>query len=98
MTYHEIADLLGCTPEQARIQTMHRGLDRKKSRDGFTRVKLDSDWTGYFFTQIRAADPSLNQAIDNLQAVHAEMARDSSLSTGLDSTNGLAQFAGKSRS
>lgn len=41
MTYSEVAALLGCDGDRARIQAMQRSLDRKKSRDGLTRVKLD---------------------------------------------------------
>jgi hypothetical protein len=75
MTYGEIATLLGCTPDEARGQTMHRSLDRKKSRDGFTRVKLDSEWSVIFLAAIREADPMLNQAISHLQTIHGEMPR-----------------------
>ena len=42
MTYGEIAALLGCTAEAVRAKAVARSLDRKKSRDGLTRVKLDS--------------------------------------------------------
>jgi predicted transcriptional regulator len=75
MTYGEIAALLGCTPDEVRVQAVHRSLDRKKSRDGFTRVKLDSEWTASFFAAIRNADPMLNQAISKLRTIHGEMAR-----------------------
>lgn len=75
MTYGEIADLLGCTAEAARAQAMIRSLDRKSSRDGLTRVKLDSDWTAHFITAVRA-NPALDQAIRDLQTIRSEMARD----------------------
>ena len=76
MTYDEIADLLGCEPDQARAQSFHRSLDRKKSRDGLTRVKLDLEWAGRFVTAIRGADPVLDQAIHDLRMVAGKMARD----------------------
>jgi hypothetical protein len=76
MTYGEIAALLGCTAEAARVQVLHRSLDRKKSRDGLTRVKLDSDWTAHFVAVIRDADPALDQAIRDLYNIRSEMARD----------------------
>jgi hypothetical protein len=76
MTYGEIADLLGCTAEAARAQAMIRSLDRKSSRDGLTRVKLDSDWTGHFVAAIRDADPAADQAIRDLYTIRGEMARD----------------------
>ena len=78
MTYGEIADLLGCTAEAARAQAMIRSLDRKSSRDGLTRVKLDSDWTGHFVAAIRDADPALDEAIRDLHIIRSEMARDAS--------------------
>ena len=76
MTYGEIADLLGCTAEAARAQAMIRSLDRKSSRDGLTRVKLDSDWTAHFVAAIRDADPAVDQAIRDLHTIRGEMARD----------------------
>jgi hypothetical protein len=76
MTYDEIADLLGCEPDEARAQSIRRSLDRKKSRDGLTRVKLDLEWAGRFVAAIREADPVLDQAIHDLRAVASRMARD----------------------
>jgi hypothetical protein len=69
MTYDEIADLLGCDSDAARAQAMHRSLDRKKSRDGSTRVKLDLEWTARFIAAIREADPALDQAIRELRVM-----------------------------
>lgn len=76
MTYGELAALLGCEPNDARIQAAQRSLDRKKSRDGFTRVKLDVLLMAKFFAAVRGADAILDQAIRDLQSVHAEMKRD----------------------
>jgi hypothetical protein len=76
MTYDEIADLLGCEPDEARALAVHRSLDRKKSRDGLTRVKLDLEWAGRFVAAIRAVDPVLDQAIHDLRTVASTMARD----------------------
>ena len=76
MTYDEIAGLLGCEPDEARAQTIHRSLDRKKSRDGLTRIKLDLDWTARFVAAIREADPILDQAIHDLRMMAGQMARD----------------------
>jgi hypothetical protein len=53
MTYGEIAGLLGCEPDEARAQAVYRSLDRKRSRDGLTRVKLDLDWTAKFIAAVR---------------------------------------------
>jgi hypothetical protein len=63
MTYDEFAYLLGCATETARAQAMHRSLDRKKSRNGSTRVKLELKWTARFIAAIHGADPALDQAL-----------------------------------
>lgn len=55
MTYDEIAELIGSDADAARAQAMHRSLDRRKSRDGLTRVKLDLEWTTRFIAAIREA-------------------------------------------
>ncbi len=93
MTYDEIAGLLGCTANAARAQAVYRSLDRKKSRDGLTRVKLDSDWTAHFVAAIRDTDPALDQAIRDLQTIHSEMARDAGQIAGLEAAPDQAEFA-----
>jgi len=75
MTYDEIADLLGCDAEAARAMVIHRSLDRRKSRDGFTRTKLDLDWTARFIAAIREADPALDQAVRELRMMGDAMSR-----------------------
>lgn len=55
---------------QARAQSIHRSLARKKGRDGLTRVRLDLDWA------IRDADPALDQAIHDLRAMAGKTARE----------------------
>ncbi|QPF83036.1 hypothetical protein IC762_25310 [Bradyrhizobium genosp. L] len=75
MTYREIADMLGCDEEIARAATMQRTLDRKRSRDGLTRVKLDSELTARFIAAIRDADESLDQAVRALRNMHQTMSR-----------------------
>lgn len=76
MTYREIAELIGCRAEDARDHVLQRSLDRKRSRDGFTRAKLDAFWMAKFYATIRNADAALDQAIRDLQAVHTEMNRE----------------------
>ncbi len=75
MTYDEIAELIGSDADAARAQAMHRSLDRKKSRDGATRVKLDLEWTARFIAAIRKADPALDQAIRELRGMREAMYR-----------------------
>jgi hypothetical protein len=69
MTYREIADMLGSDTAAARAETIRRSLDRKKSRDGSTRAKLDLELTALFIATIRDADPALDQAIRNLRVL-----------------------------
>lgn len=74
MTYDELAELSGCTPAEPRMRAIHLSLDRRKSRDGATRVKLDLALTAKFFASVRDADFDLDGAIEALQATHREMA------------------------
>lgn len=55
MTYDELAELSGCTPAEPRMRAIHLSLDRRKSRDGATRVKLDLALTAKFFASVRDA-------------------------------------------
>jgi hypothetical protein len=75
MTYREIADMLGSDADAARAETIRRSLDRKKSRDGSTRAKLDLELTALFVAAIRDADPTLDQAIHDLRAMGNAMSR-----------------------
>jgi hypothetical protein len=84
MTYDELATLLGCETDEARIQVVERSLDRKKSRDGLTRAKLDVHWMAKFFAAVRDADAVLDQAIRELQMVHTDMNREGSGIAGLN--------------
>jgi hypothetical protein len=74
MTYDELAELSGCTPAEARMRAIHLSLDRRKSRDGATRVRLDLALTAKFFASVRDADFDLDGAIEALQATHRQMA------------------------
>lgn len=83
MTYHEIADMLGCDVETARTVTLQRVLDRKKSRDGMTRAKLDPELVLRFIAAIRNADPALDQAVRDLRNMHETMLRHDPADIGL---------------
>jgi hypothetical protein len=93
MTYDEIAGLLGCSADAARAKAVYRSLDRKKSRGGLTRVKLDSEWTAHFVAAIRETDPALDEAVRGLQTIHGEMARDAGQIAGLEAAPDPAGFA-----
>ena len=86
MTYDEIAGLLNCSADAARAKAVYRSLDRKKSRDGLTRVKLDADWTAYFITAVRETDPALDEAVRSLQTIRGEMTRDTGRIAGPEAT------------
>ena len=74
MTYDELAALCECTGSEARLRAIHLSLDRRKSRDRATRVKLDLALTAKFLASVREADFDLDSAIEALQATHRQMA------------------------
>ena len=73
MTYDELATLCGCSATEARMQAMHLSLDRRKSRDGNTRVKLNLALMARFFETIREAEFDLDDAITALRDAHRQM-------------------------
>lgn len=73
MTYDELATLSGCSATEARVQALHLSLDRRKSRDGNTRVKLDFALTARFFETIREGELGLDDAITALRETHRQM-------------------------
>lgn len=73
MTYEELATLNGCTAAEARVQALHLSLDRRKSRDGNTRVKLDVALIVRFFETIREGEFGLDDAITALRETHRQM-------------------------
>lgn len=74
MTYDELGRLCDCDSSEARLRAIHLSLDRRKSRDGTTRVKLDLALTAKFFASVRESDFDLDGAIEALQATHRRMA------------------------
>jgi len=56
MTYVELGSLLQCSPDDAREQAIFVQADRKKSRDGLSRVKLNAAWMELFIGQVRGVD------------------------------------------
>jgi hypothetical protein len=73
MTYDELATLSGCSAAEARMQALHLSLDRRKSRDGNTRVKLNLALMARFFETIREAEFDLDDAITALRNAHRQM-------------------------
>ncbi|MBH5399967.1 hypothetical protein HZZ13_19550 [Bradyrhizobium sp. CNPSo 4010] len=74
MTYDELGALCGCGATEARDRAIHLSLDRRRSRDGATRVKLDLALTAKFFVSVREADFDLDCAIEALHDTHRQMA------------------------
>ena len=73
MTYDELATLSGCSAAEARVQALHLLLDRRKSRDGNTRVKLNPALMARFFETVREAEFGLDDAIAALRETHRQM-------------------------
>ena len=73
MTYDELATLSGCSAAKARMQALHLSLDRRKSRDGNTRVKLNLALMARFFETVREAEFDLDDAIRALRDAHRQM-------------------------
>ncbi|KYG98077.1 hypothetical protein [Bradyrhizobium sp. DOA1] len=74
MSYDELGALCGCGAMAARDLAINLSLDRRKSRDGTTRVKLDLALTARFFASVREADFDLDCAIEALRDTHRQMA------------------------
>ena len=66
MTYDELAALIGCSATDVRLRINHLSLDRRKSRDGITRIKLNLALTAKFFEMIKKSEYDLNAAIDDI--------------------------------
>jgi hypothetical protein len=97
MTYREMADMLGCDADAARAEAIRRSLDRKKSRDGSTRAKLDLELTARFVATIREANPTLDQAIRELRVIGNAMSQNGRPGFGHDTIRDGSDFAVASR-
>ena len=75
MTYDELGMLCGCSAGEARVRALHWALDRRKSRDGNTRVKLNVALMNRFFETIRSTESDLDEAISALRDTHRQMSR-----------------------
>ncbi|MCK1653169.1 hypothetical protein IVA88_17260 [Bradyrhizobium sp. 149] len=73
MTYDELGTLNGCSAAEARLQAQHLSLDRRKSRDGNTRVKLNLALMARFFETIHEGEFGLDDAIAALRETHRQM-------------------------
>jgi hypothetical protein len=73
MTYEELAGMLDCTVMEARERVHLERLDRKISRDGKKRAKLSVAMTEIFIKRIKTGALAMDQALDDLRAVHGLM-------------------------
>jgi hypothetical protein len=73
MTYDELGTLCDCSSSDARLRAIDLSLDRRKSRDGTTRVKLDLALAAKFLASFREPNFDLDSAIEALQATHRQM-------------------------
>lgn len=73
MTYHELGMLCGYPAEEARLHAQQLLLDRRRSRDGLTRVKLNAELIARFLETLRESDTELDRAIAALRDAHQQM-------------------------
>jgi hypothetical protein len=76
LTYDELAALMDCNPAAARTAAAAIPLDRRRSRDGFTRAKLNSALTEAFLEQLtwRLLDREVSARASDLRTKREEMA------------------------
>ncbi len=91
MTYDELATLIGCDAATARAVAMAIPLDRRKSRDGNTRSKLNPALAAaYIDIMLRQRqDCEIDECVDNLREVHGRMMARSRALPSLRSASGL---------
>jgi hypothetical protein len=70
MTYEELAGLLDCNAMEARSRVHLERLDRKISRDGQKRAKLNMAMMGIFIARIKMSDDAADRAIEDLRQAH----------------------------
>ena len=70
MTYEELAGMLDCTVAVAQERARVEQLDRKISRDGKKRAKLNASLVAVFIARIKTMDLAIDQAVEELRHVH----------------------------
>ncbi len=77
LTYSEFAALMKCDPAEARQASIAAGLDRRKSRDGLTRVKLTQPLAEVFFDIVmrQFLEREMTASAARLRTVHEQMVR-----------------------
>jgi hypothetical protein len=70
MTYEELAGMLDCSEVVARERACIEQLDRKISRDGKKRAKLNAGLMAVFVARVKTMDLAIDQAVEELRHVH----------------------------
>jgi hypothetical protein len=70
MTYEELAGMLDCSVAAAQELARAEQLDRKLSRDGSKRAKLNATLAAIFIARIKTMDLAIDQAVVELRHVH----------------------------
>lgn len=87
MTYEELAGMLDCSVAAAREHAHVEQLDRKISRDGKKRAKLNARLSAIFIARIKMMDLAIDQAVEELRHVHGLLEQ-------ADPPRGLASWLG----
>ncbi|MDH6263364.1 hypothetical protein [Bradyrhizobium sp. BR13661] len=83
MTYSEISELLDCSIEEARSRVVIEQLDRKISRDGQRRVKLNELMMITFVRRIQEAFFDNSHAVRELRRMHDMLRSESDLARNI---------------
>lgn len=77
LTYSEFAALLNCDPAEVRKASIAAGLDRRKSRDGQTRVKLTQPLADAFLNSVmrQFLERNMEASATHLRAVREQMGK-----------------------
>jgi hypothetical protein len=79
LTYVELAELMNCDAAAARAAAAAIPLDRRRSRDGLTRAKLNAALSEIFLEQLvrRLLDREVAECADDLRRLRETMAAQS---------------------
>lgn len=84
LSYDELATLINCRPDAARAAALVLGLDRRRSRDGSTRVKLTQTLADSFIESViqQRLDQQVRASAADLHAMRERMLIPSNISEG----------------
>ncbi len=90
LTYEELAIVMNCDAVAARSTAAAIGLDRRRSRDGQTRAKLNASLTEAFLEGVlrRRVELEMAQSASELRAMHMRMADRADMPQRLSAASG----------